>query len=127
MKKRILALAMLFAATGVPTLFAQTGSPVTFEVTNLPSEQGKVLLTTQNGEYYGIVDATVPTTTIHLEGIPNGKYTVYVFHDANNNFTLDRDSENIPVEYCATQQIEVTDAQKTFRIELENIRERINH
>ena len=127
MKKMILAFAMLLAGTGVPRLFAQSGNPVTFEVTNIPSEQGKVLLTTQNGEYYGIVDVTVPTTTIQLEGIPNGEYTVYVFHDANNNFTLDRDGEDIPVEYCATQQIEVTDARKTFQIKLENIRERMNH
>lgn len=127
MKKKILAFAMLLAGAGVPALFAQTGNPVLFEVTNIPSEQGRVLLTTQNGEYYGMAEVTAPTATIQLEGIPNGEYTVYVFHDANNNFTLDRNEEDIPVEYCATQQIEVTGTRKTFLIKLENIRERMNH
>lgn len=82
------------------------------------------MLTTEDGKHYGMTDAIASTAEIKLDGIPNGKYTIYVFHDTNNNYTLDRDADNTPLEYCATQQIEVSDRNKAFRVELIDVKDK---
>ena len=91
---------------------------------NIPTKQGKVLLVTENGRYYGMVDATDSTVEIKLNDIPYGKYKVYVFHDANGNYQLDKAADNTPIEYCATCEIDVTVDNQTFKIELVNVQEK---
>lgn len=125
MKRIIFAFVMIFSLASTPAIFAQMGNPVTFKVTNIPTKQGKIMLATAGGKYYGMADATTASTLeIKLDDIPYGEYTVYVFHDANNNYKLDKDADNVPVEYCATRKINITDRDRIFQIELVNIKDK---
>lgn len=124
MKTIISTFVMVLSLVGAPPLFAQMEKPVTFKITHIPAKQGKIMLTTEDGKHYGMTDAIASTAEIKLDGIPNGKYTIYVFHDTNNNYTLDRDADNTPLEYCATQQIEVSDRNKAFRVELIDVKDK---
>ncbi len=72
-------------------------------------------------------EVTDSTPEVKLEGIPNGKYTIHIFHDSNGNYVLDRDANDIPIEYCATREIEITDEYKTFQIQLFNIKDKIDN
>ncbi len=50
---------------------------------------------------------------------------LYVIHDTNGNWQLDKENE-IPIEYCATKQIEVKENCRCFSITLVDIRKQIN-
>ena len=65
------------------SLFAQNGGPVIIRISNVPADQGKVLLATGDGKYYGMADATSTTVDIKLDNIPDGKYTVSLLSDKN--------------------------------------------
>lgn len=125
MKAIIFVFVMVFSWIGTPALFAQEGESVTFKITNIPTKQGKVMFTTECGKHYGMVDATASAVEIKLDSISNGKYTIYVFHDANNNYTMDKTPDNVPIEFCATQKVEVTDRSRAFQIELVNIGDKV--
>lgn len=124
MKQRHFWLSLAFSFIGIPAMFAQTSKSVTFEITNIPVIQGKVLLSIEKGLYYGMKDVTSSTVEMKLDSVPNGKYTVYVFHDTNNNWQLDKEGE-IPTEYCAIEQIEVQEDSRKFSIGLVDIRKQI--
>lgn len=123
-KQRHFWLSLAFSFIGIPAMFAQTSKSVTFEITNIPVIQGKVLLSIEKGLYYGMKDVTSSTVEMKLDSVPNGKYTVYVFHDTNNNWQLDKEGE-IPTEYCAIEQIEVQEDNRKFSIGLVDIRKQI--
>ena len=124
MKQRHFWLSLAFSFIGIPAMFAQTSKSVIFEITNIPVIQGKVLLSIEKGLYYGMKDVTSSTVEMKLDSVPNGKYTVYVFHDTNNNWQLDKEGE-IPTEYCAIEQIEVQEDNRKFSIGLVDIRKQI--
>ena len=86
MKTTISMLVMLFSMLGTQPLFAHVAKSVSFQVMNIPTKQGKVLLTTEKGKHYGMIDATDSIVKIKLNDIPYGKYKVYVYHDANGNW-----------------------------------------
>lgn len=104
-------------------LMAQTEKDITVNVTNIPAKIGKVLVATEEGKYYGMAEVTGSQTEVKLKNLPNGKYKLYVFHDANSNWELDKEG-NVPAEYCATQNIDVTDSTRNLSVALVNIRER---
>ena len=91
---------------------------------DMRTKQGKVLLTTEKGKHYGMIDATDSIVKIKLNDIPYGKYKVYVYHDANGNWLLDKSADNTPVEYCATYEIDVTTDNQIFKIELVDIQKK---
>lgn len=124
--KRITSLAIAFAILFLfnLTLMAQTGKDITVTVADVPAKTGKVLVAIENREYYGMADAAASMVKVRLKNIPNGKYKLNVFHDANGNWILDREN-NVPSEYCATQDIEVNDSTQSIFIKLVNVKEMI--
>lgn len=120
MKTIIFTLLIVLSFVGTSNLFAQADKSATFKITNIPSKQGKIMITTEEGKFYEMTDATETTVEIKLINISNGEYTIYVYHDVNSNFALDRDEDNIPFEYCAIKKLEVTDENREFQIELIN-------
>lgn len=116
---------LAFSLLAAISLYAQNGGQVIIKISNIPFNQGKVMLTTEDGKYYGMADATSSTVDIKLDNIPDGKYTVYVFHDANGNYTIDKEGE-IPVEYCATEQIDVNENNRLFAITLVDVMGKLN-
>lgn len=124
MKRNLFLFVMMFVFMGYISLSAQTVNSVTFTVTNVPTPAGKVLLSDADGKYYGMADATGDSITICISNIPDGKYRFYVFHDANGNMKMDLEN-NIPTEYCATQDVEINTDTRTFVVSLENIKEKV--
>lgn len=124
MKKILFSTVLVLSLLGATALFARSGKPVVVRVTNIPTTEGKILLSTADGSYYGTADATTPAAEIKLKRLPDGKYTLYVFHDANGNYLLDKEGE-LPAEYCATAEIEVTSECRNFTVALVDIREQV--
>ncbi|WP_300512431.1 hypothetical protein [uncultured Phocaeicola sp.] len=77
MKTTISMLTLLFSMLGTQSLFAQVADSVFFQIMNIPTKQGKVLLITENGKHYGMVDATDSIVKIKLNDLPYGRY-VYI-------------------------------------------------
>ena len=69
------------------------------KVMNIPSAVGKIMIATDKGQY-GMVDAKGTEAVLELKDVTVGKYKLYVYHDENNNYQLDRE-DGIPSEYCA--------------------------
>lgn len=106
------------------TLRAQPKREIILQVTDIPSQTGRILATVGHGEYYGWADAADFPVEIKLENVSNGTYEIYVFHDANGNWELDKEN-GVPTERCATRKIEVTDSVRTFSVALVDIKDRI--
>ena len=63
---------------------------------NIPSAVGKIMIATDKGQY-GMVDATGHAMAVlELKDVTVGKYKLYVYHDENNNYQLDRE-DGIPI------------------------------
>lgn len=127
MKEIYFAFLMTFPLMSTSAVLAQTEQSVTLKITNVPTSQGKVLLTTADGKYYAMTDVKDFTAEVKLDNILDGAYTIYAFHDSNGNHMLDKDEDNIPVEYCAIQQIEITGKSKVYQIKLVSIKDKVNN
>ena len=125
MKTIVMVCAMVLSMAGGSALFAQTVKEVTFRITDIPAHQGKILLITESGRYCSAVDATSSAVELKIENMPNGEYTVYVYHDTNSNLVLDKDANQIPVERCAIRKIWVTDQERMFQIILKDIQKQV--
>lgn len=55
------------------------------KVTNVRSDCGKVMISTDKGQY-NMVDAKGTETVLELKDVPEGKCKVYVYHDENGNY-----------------------------------------
>ena len=124
MKKTLLAMiATCFSATVMAT---QTNESIQIKVTNIPSETGKILLLTDKGQY-GMTDAKEKEAIIEMKKLPAGKYKLNVIHDTTNNWTLDMDENNVPIESCASVEVEITEETYEIVVELQNIQKRVSH
>ncbi len=92
-------------------------SVLTLKVTNVPSAKGKLMAATDKGQY-NMVDATVSDVVLVLKDVPAGKCKIYVYHDENGNYQLDR-VDGVPMEYCADCRLgDMTLEQKQLTVEL---------
>lgn len=95
---------------------AMADNDLTVKVMNIPSSQGRVLVATSMGQY-GMAEAQSPETTLILKNIPEGKCSIYAFHDENNNYQLDMEN-GLPKEFCAELKLEVNADTKTVELPL---------
>ena len=71
-------------------------SVLTLKVTNVPSAKGKLMAATDKGQY-NMVDAAVQRMSVlELKDVPAGKCKIYVYHDENGNYQLDRE-DGVPI------------------------------
>ena len=89
------------------------------KVMNIPSAVGKIMIATDKGQY-GMVDAKGTEAVLELKDVTVGKYKLYVYHDENNNYQLDRE-DGIPSEYCAIADVEVSADTKQVEIALKRV------
>lgn len=115
MKKAILNSVMLaIALMATATVSAQRDMQLT--VSNIPNDKGQILIATKSGQWAkvkaekGKIEATV-------KDVPDGKGKIYVFHDENGNGQLD-EKDNIPMEYCAFGDYEMSENNSKVNIEL---------
>ena len=121
MKKTLLAMiAACLSATGMAT---QTNESIQIRVINIPSATGKILLLTDKGQY-GMTNAKEKEAIIEIKKLPIGEYKLNVIHDTNNNWTLDMDENNIPIESCASVEVEITEGTNEIVVELQDIQKK---
>lgn len=99
---------------------ASVQSDLTVEVKNIRSAKGKVMIAADKGQY-AMIDATSDTATLVLKEVPEGKCKLYVYHDENGNYQLDRE-DGVPTENCAIVDLDMTAEVKTIDVELKDVR-----
>ena len=124
MKKTLLAMMIVCFCT--TDMIGQTIENIKIKVTNIPSSIGKILLLTDKGQY-GMTDANDEGSTIEMKKLPIGNYKLNIIHDTNNNWILDMDENNIPIESCASVEVEITEETNEIIVELQDIKKRISH
>lgn len=104
----------------VCALGAMAQNVLTIKVTNIRSAKGKVMIATDKGQY-NMVDAKGTDAVLELKDVPEGKYKLYVYHDENGNYQLDRE-DGLPQENCAIVDLEVKADTKSVDVELKDLR-----
>ena len=79
MKTNVMGGARVLSMAGGSALFAQTAKEVIFRIKDIPANQGKILLTTEPGQYCSAVDATSSAVELKIEDMPNGEYPSMCF------------------------------------------------
>lgn len=116
--KSVLLLVSLFG-----TAWASAQGDLTVTVKNVRSVKGKVLAAVDKGQY-ATADATGDTVTLVLKGVPKGSCKLYVYHDENGNYQLDKVND-VPAENCAMADVDMTAEDKTVTVELVDLRNKI--
>lgn len=106
----------MLAAFSISVLTATAQNGLMVKVTNIPSSKGKVMVATDKGQY-NMVDAKGVDAVLELKDVPEGKCKLYVFHDENGNYQLDK-KEGVPSEYCAIVDLNIKADTKTVDVEL---------
>lgn len=115
MKKAILNSVMLaIALMATATVSAQRDMQLT--VSNIPNDKGQILIATKSGQW-AKVKAEKGKIETTVKDVPDGKGKIYVFHDENGNGQLD-ENDNIPMEYCAFGDYEMSENNSKVNIEL---------
>lgn len=94
MKKAILNTAMLAIAL-MTTATASAQRDMQLTVSNIPNDKGQILVATKSGQWAKVKAEKGKIETI-IKDVPDGKGTIYVFHDENGNGQLD-EKDNIPM------------------------------
>lgn len=115
MKKAILNSVMLaIALMATATVSAQRDMQLT--VSNIPNDKGQILIATKSGQW-AKVKAEKGKIETTVKDVHDGKGKIYVFHDENGNGQLD-EKDNIPMEYCAFGDYEMSENNSKVNIEL---------
>ena len=101
---------LLVLVFGAVSVSAQ--SDLTVKVKNIRSAKGKVMIAADKGQY---------AMTLVLKEVPEGKCKLYVYHDENGNYQLDR-VDGVPTENCAIVDLDMTAGAKTIDVELTDLR-----
>ncbi|WP_418697773.1 DUF2141 domain-containing protein [Bacteroides sp.] len=100
-------------------LAATAQSDLTVKVTNIRSARGRVMIATDKGQY-AMVDAKGADAVLELKEVPEGKCKLYVYHDENGNYQLDRE-DGVPTEFCAIVDLDVTADMKALDVKLVDV------
>lgn len=72
-----------------------------------------------------MVDAKGAETVLELKDVPVGKCKVYVYHDENGNYQLDKEGD-VPLENCAIVDLDVKAGRKEeVNIRLVDVRKKV--
>lgn len=118
--KTVVIKSIMLLVLGLFASSASAQSDLTIKVKNISSAKGKVMIAADKGQY-AMVEATGDTATLVLRALPEGKCKLYVFHDENGNYQLDRE-DGVPVERCDMVDLEMTADAKTISVELKDVK-----
>lgn len=65
-----------------------------------------------------MVKITSETATTLIKGVPQGEGTIYVYHDENGNYMLDKDEQGVPKEGCAIKKTIVNEQNNSAEVVL---------
>lgn len=108
---------------------AQTAD-VTVTVENIKDAKGKIMLAAgDKSKPQAMIGEMVSVTAAGyivcvLKNVPVGKTNLYVYHDLNDNFQLDMDENQIPVEPCnKKEKVTIKEGENKIKIKLVNVKE----
>jgi len=114
------------------SVMAQTAA-LTIEVKGIKEAKGKILVAVKDSEdpdkmiYEMITVKQKGNATITLQNVPVGKVDVSLFQDMNDNFKLDIDEANIPVEPCYNKEkVKIKEGDNKLAVTLINVKEMIS-
>lgn len=113
---------VVLLVSGMCAVSVSAQSDLTVTVKNISSAKGKVMIAADKGQY-AMVDATGDTATLVLKEMPEGKYKLYVYHDENGNYQLDR-KDGVPVENCAIVDLDMPADAKNIDVELKDLQKK---
>ena len=104
MKKLILMIALVAGVYGQG--FTQNNNKITINVENIKSTEGSIIVAIFNSEKTFLNTpflskselAKTGEMVFEFEGVPNGEYTISIYHDKNKNGELDKNLMGIPLE-----------------------------
>ena len=127
---RILATAIVLGifATSM-TCMAQTAE-LTVVIKGIKEAKGKIMIACGEAEKpQEMINDMIPVVDTDdmvclLKNIPTGKTNLYIFQDINENFQLDKDENQIPIEPCYTKEkITIKEGENKVEIKLINVKE----
>lgn len=65
-----------------------------------------------------MVKITGETATTQIKDVPQGEGTIYVYHDENGNYKLDKDEQGVPKEGCAIKKTIVNEQNNSAEVVL---------
>lgn len=104
---------------GASALVAMAQNDLTVKVTNIRSAKGRVMIATDKGQY-AMTDAQGTDAILELKSVPEGKCKLYVYHDENGNYQLDK-VDGMPSEYCAIVDLDVKPDTKRVDVTLVDV------
>lgn len=111
------------------TVMGQTAE-LTIEIKDIKEVKGKILVAVKNSEdpkkmvYDMVAVEQKGNVFITLKDIPVGKMDVSLFQDLNENFKLDMDENNIPIEPCYNKEkIKIKEGENKLSVKLINVKE----
>ncbi|MCD8176459.1 MAG: DUF2141 domain-containing protein [Tannerellaceae bacterium] len=110
-------------------VMAQTAN-LTIEVKGIKEVKGSILVAVTSSSdpqqmVYDMIPVTGKETIVHtLENVPVGLVDVSAFQDLNENYQLDMDEQQIPVEPCfRKQKVKIQEDTNKLVVKLVNIKE----
>lgn len=127
---RILAATIVFGLfTASMTSVAQTAD-LTIVIKGIKEAKGNILIAAGDmSNPQGMISDMISVTDTkdmicELKNIPIGKVNLYVYQDVNENFQLDKDEKQIPIEPCYTKEkINIKEDGNKIEIKLLNVKE----
>lgn len=118
----IMACTMLATLGTVTTSMAQTGD-LTVTIKGIKGNKGNLMIgvgdlqnpLSMKGD---IVKITSETATTLIKGVPQGEGIIYVYHDENGNYMLDKDEQGVPKEGCAIKKTIVNEQNNSAEVVL---------
>ena len=103
---------------------------VTVVVDGIKDAKGKIMIavgeqSNPQGMKYDMVEVTSKEKVVCvLKDVPIGSCGLYVYQDLNDNYQLDKDENQIPVEPCyVKEKITVKEGGVEFTVKLMNVKE----
>ncbi|MCD7931931.1 MAG: DUF2141 domain-containing protein [Tannerellaceae bacterium] len=110
-------------------VMAQTAN-LTIEVKGIKEVKGSILVAVTSSSdpqqmVYDMIPVTGKETIVHtLENVPVGLVDVSAFQDLNENYQLDMDEQQIPVEPCfRKQKVKIQEDTNKLVVKLVNVKE----
>ena len=99
------------------------GNSLKIKISDIKKEGGTILIAV--GDYSNptamvskMVKVEGKSVEFTLHDLPEGKTSLYVFHDENGNYALDMSENGVPLEGCYSGELEVGKGKKETEIKL---------
>lgn len=124
-KKRLATImaCVTLATLGLATTSKAQTTDLTITVKGIKGNKGNLMIGVgdlQNPQSMkgNMAKITSETATTQIKEVPQGKGTIYVYHDENGNYILDKDEQGVPKEGCAIKKAVINEQNNSIEVVL---------